>query len=66
MFTIDPLPSGAQDGSTAFQHLNASPDFTLDWDPEPNLKTEGAACSGEGCPTQAVPNDATKAVASLR
>nr|WP_232793412.1 MBG domain-containing protein [Caulobacter hibisci] len=51
-FTIDPLPPAEQNGSTTLKHLNASPDFTLDWDPEPKLEALGAACSGEGCPSQ--------------
>jgi hypothetical protein len=41
VFTIRPVPSNAQGGSPALKHLNEGPDFTLDWDPEPNLTTEG-------------------------
>ncbi len=65
-FTINPLPSDEQDGSTALKHVTQSPDFTLDWDPEPNLTTQGAACPGEGCPPQAAASGGGKAVAALR
>ncbi len=50
VFTIDPLPPAEQNASTTLKHLNASPDFTLDWDPELKLETQGAGCPGEGCP----------------
>jgi hypothetical protein len=46
VFTIRPVPSNAQGGSPALKHLNEGPDFTLDWDPEPNLTTEGQTPQG--------------------
>ncbi|ATQ44047.1 YDG domain-containing protein [Caulobacter mirabilis] len=49
VFTIDPLPMKEQDGSAILRSLIQSPDFTLDWDPEPHLKTQGTICPDEGC-----------------
>lgn len=46
VFTIRPVPSNDQGGSSALKHLNEGPDFTLDWDPELNLTTEGQAPQG--------------------
>jgi hypothetical protein len=46
VFTIRPIPSNDQGGSPALKQLNQSPDFTLDWDPETNLTTEGQAPQG--------------------
>lgn len=66
VLTIQPLPSNDPDGSSALKSLARSPDFTLDWDPEPNLATEGRACPGEGCPPQAAASGGGKVVAALR
>jgi hypothetical protein len=42
VFTIRPIPSNEQGGgSSTLKYLNQSPDFTLDWDPESHLTTEG-------------------------
>ncbi|WP_165189581.1 beta strand repeat-containing protein [Caulobacter soli] len=65
VFTIKAVPSNDQNGSAALKSLGQSPDFTLDWDPEFRLTTEGQACSGEGCPPQAAIGGG-KAVAALR
>lgn len=46
VFTIRPVPSNDQGGSSSLKHLNEGPDFTLDWDPEPNLTTEGQMPQG--------------------
>lgn len=43
VFTIRPVPSNDPGGAPVLQHLNQSPDFTLDWDPESDLTTEGQA-----------------------
>ena len=66
VFTIRPVPSNAQDGSLTLKTLVQSPDFTLDWDPEADLLTQGQACSGEGCPPQAAVSGGGRAVAALR
>jgi len=66
-FTIQPLPSKEQDGSMTLKHMTQSPDFTLDWDPEPNLTTQGPACPGEACPPPvAATSGGGKMVAALR
>jgi hypothetical protein len=65
VFTIRAFLSNDQDGSMALKHVTQSPDFTLDWDPEPNLATEGLACSGAGCPPQAA-SGGGQVVAALR
>lgn len=64
-FTIRPLPANGQDGSMTLKHITEGPDFTLDWDPQPNLTTGGAACPGEGCPPVAI-SGGGKVVAALR
>ncbi|MBO9709082.1 MAG: hypothetical protein J7521_12810 [Caulobacter sp.] len=43
VLTIDPVPSNDLDGSPTLKYLTQSPDFTLGWDPEANLTTEGQA-----------------------
>ncbi len=53
VFTIDPLPMKDQDGSAILRSLIQSPDFTLDWDPELNLRTTGTTCPERGCAPQA-------------
>jgi hypothetical protein len=66
-FTIQPLPSKEQDGSMTLKHMTQSPDFTLGWDPEPNLTTQGPACPGEACPPPvAATSGGGKMVAALR
>ena len=65
VFTIQRFPAIEQEGSILLKHVTQSPDFTLDWDPEPNLQTEGPACQGEGCPRQAATADGGKIVAAL-
>jgi hypothetical protein len=64
VFTIDRFPGIEQEGSVVLKHVTQSPDFTLDWDPEPNLQTVGPACTGEGCPKQTA-GAAAKVVAAL-
>jgi hypothetical protein len=59
VFTIRPVPSNDQGGSSALKHLNEGPDFTLDWDPEHNLTTEGQMPQG-------VQSDGALTVAALR
>ena len=54
VFTIDPLPSKEQDGSALLRQVAQSPDFTLDWDPEPKLQTEGSFCPEDECRLQNV------------
>ena len=54
VFTIDPLPARGQDGSALLKHVAQSPDFTLDWDPEPKLQTQGSFCPEAECRQQAV------------
>jgi len=65
VFTIRPFPSNEAGGMPALKHLEEGPDFTLDWDPQPNLTTEGQGCLGDGCPPQGAMSGA-KVVASLR
>ncbi|KSB89116.1 hypothetical protein AS593_04275 [Caulobacter vibrioides] len=52
VLTIDRLPAIEQEGSIMLKHVTQSPDFTLDWDPETNLETQGPACYGKDCPPQ--------------
>ncbi len=65
VFTIERFPEIEQEGSILLKHVTQSPDFTLDWDPELNLQTEGPACQGEGCPRQTTMVDGGKIVAAL-
>lgn len=42
VLTIQPIPSNERgDGSSTLKYITQSPDFTLDWDPESHLSTEG-------------------------
>jgi hypothetical protein len=66
VLTIQPFSSNEPGGTPALEHLARSPDFTLDWNPEPNLTTEGQACPGEGCPPRAAGSGGGKVVAGLR
>ena len=60
VFTIRTIPTNEQGGgSPALKYLNQSPDFTLDWDPESNLTTEGQ-------PPQAAQAGGSRVVAALR
>ncbi|AYV48741.1 hypothetical protein CFHF_17290 [Caulobacter flavus] len=65
ILTIERFPMIEQEGSIMLKHVTQSPDFTLDWDPETNLETQGAACEGEDCPRQAAVIDGGKVVAAL-
>ena len=65
VFTIERLPAIEQEGSIMLKHVTQSPDFTLDWDPEPNLETTGPACEGEGCPRQTAGAADGRVVAAL-
>ncbi|PVM82162.1 YDG domain-containing protein [Caulobacter endophyticus] len=65
VFTIERLPTIEQEGSVMMKYVTQSPDFTLDWNPEANLQTEGPACEGEGCPSQAVTTDKGQTLAAL-
>jgi len=65
VFTIERLPTIEQEGSIMMKYVTQSPDFTLDWDPESNLQTEGPACEGEGCPRQAATTAKGQTLAAL-
>ena len=65
VFTIDRLPAIEQEGSILLKHVTQSPDFNLDWDPEPNLQTEAQTCSGKDCPPQGAATGGGKLVAAL-
>ncbi|MDG2527911.1 MBG domain-containing protein [Caulobacter endophyticus] len=65
VFTIQGVPSIEQEGSVMLKHVTQSPDFTLDWDPEFNLETQGQPCIGEGCPAQSGSTASGKVVAAL-
>jgi len=42
VLTIQTIPSNERgDGSSSLKYITQSPDFTLDWNPEPHLSTEG-------------------------
>jgi hypothetical protein len=42
VLTIQTIPSNERgDGSSSLKYITQSPDFTLDWDPESHLTTEG-------------------------
>lgn len=65
VFTIERLPTIEQEGSIMMKYVTQSPDFTLDWNPETNLHTQGPACEGEGCPPPTAATDKAQTLAAL-
>ena len=63
VLTIQAIPSNEPNGGPALKHLTQSPDFTLDWDPESRLTTEGQA--SPQAPSQAAAGGG-RVVAALR
>ena len=50
IFAIGPVPTNDPGGSAILKYLPAPPDFTLNWDPAPNLTVDAEGCFSDDCP----------------
>ncbi|KRA83623.1 hypothetical protein ASD76_06215 [Altererythrobacter sp. Root672] len=50
IFAIGAVPTNDPGGSAALKYLLEGPDFTLNWDPSPNLTVDAAVCFSDDCP----------------